>query len=76
MPLYEYHCRRCRATFELLRPMSESSETAPCPAGHPGAGRVISLVADRAWAGNGTSGEAQSGGCPSCADGACACAGH
>ena len=76
MPLYEYHCRRCRRTFELLRPMSESSGTAACPAGHPGASRVISLVAARVWAGNGAETLRSGGGGCACAGGVCACAGH
>ena len=77
MPLYEYHCLRCRKTFELLRPMSDSSEPARCPAGHQGAERVASLVAARGWAGDGTSlPTATGGGCPSCVGGSYACAGH
>jgi putative FmdB family regulatory protein len=45
MPLYEYHCTKCRSTFELLRPMSEASQRVACPNGHAGATRVVSLVA-------------------------------
>ncbi len=35
MPLYEYRCRPCARTFELLRPMSRSAAPVACPAGHP-----------------------------------------
>ncbi|MFE1350329.1 zinc ribbon domain-containing protein, partial [Streptomyces sp. NPDC058757] len=34
MPRYEYRCRTCGDTFELSRPMAESSAPASCPAGH------------------------------------------
>ncbi|MFJ6945328.1 FmdB family zinc ribbon protein, partial [Streptomyces wuyuanensis] len=33
MPRYEYRCRTCDNTFELSRPMAESSAPASCPAG-------------------------------------------
>ncbi|MDZ4278045.1 MAG: zinc ribbon domain-containing protein [Dehalococcoidia bacterium] len=76
MPLYEYHCGSCKKTFERLLPMSRSSERATCPAGHAGAGRVVSLVA-RSWESNGpAAGAPAGGGCGSCAGGACACAAH
>ena len=74
MPLYEYRCPTCRQTFELRRRMTESSEAATCPAGHAGAERIISLVAARAWDGNGAPTPASGGGC-ACGRGACAC-GH
>jgi len=31
MPIYEYLCPRCEAGFELIRPISQASEPAPCP---------------------------------------------
>jgi putative FmdB family regulatory protein len=34
MPRYEYRCRACGSTFEMTRPMSESSAPCPCPDGH------------------------------------------
>ena len=70
MPLYEFYCRSCNTKFEVLRAMSLSSEPATCPAGHPGAGRVISLVAARARDSDGTviGGAA----CRSCPGGSCA----
>ncbi len=66
MPLYEYHCTKCRSTFELLRPINRAEEPSPCPTGHPGATRVFSLVAARSWSG---SAEPMRGG------GGCACGG-
>ncbi|MEC3916589.1 FmdB family zinc ribbon protein [Nocardia sp. CDC160] len=34
MPSYAFRCRECGDTFELTRPMAESSAPAACPAGH------------------------------------------
>jgi putative FmdB family regulatory protein len=75
MPLYEYHCPSCKTTFEVLRPMSNASSTAACPSGHKGASRVISLVASRAWAGEGAETLRSGGGGCACGAGACGC-GH
>ena len=37
MPIYEYYCAKCDAEYELLRPVSKATETAPCPTcGGPG----------------------------------------
>ena len=69
MPLYEYHCPTCRATFELLRPMRRSSQSAACPRGHRGATRTVSLVAAPARGGGPAPG---AGGC-ACGNGACGC---
>ena len=75
MPLYEYHCTKCRSTFELLRPINRSEEPAPCPAGHPGATRVFSLVAARSWGGSGNGEPMRGAGGCACGGGSCAC-GH
>jgi putative FmdB family regulatory protein len=73
MPIYEYHCRRCGTTFDQRRPMSESTAGATCPAGHKGAGRVVSLFAARVQDGNGAETSSPGGGCGGCAGSACAC---
>ncbi|TFG46937.1 MAG: zinc ribbon domain-containing protein, partial [Dehalococcoidia bacterium] len=31
MPIYEYRCMDCRKKFDLLRPMSQSTEPTECP---------------------------------------------
>ncbi len=31
MPIYEYHCPKCKEQFELKRPMSEADKPAVCP---------------------------------------------
>jgi putative FmdB family regulatory protein len=45
MPRYEYRCRTCGDTFELSRPMAESSDPADCPAGHDDTVKLLSTVA-------------------------------
>ncbi|MGW3721514.1 FmdB family zinc ribbon protein [Streptomyces sp. NPDC005133] len=45
MPRYEYRCRSCGDTFELSRPMAESSAPASCPAGHEDTVKLLSTVA-------------------------------
>ncbi len=30
MPVYEFACRDCQKTFEIVRPMSESSANVTC----------------------------------------------
>ncbi len=76
MPMYEYRCSSCHKTFELLRPMARSSEPVACPRGHPGAERIVSLVADRSRGDAGGQFEPSGGGgCACSAGGACGCAG-
>ena len=76
MPLYEYYCRSCGTTFELLQPMSRSTERATCAGGHAGAERTVSLFAAGTREGNGEAPAAAAGGCSSCAGSSCACGGH
>ena len=45
MPRYEYRCRACGDTFEVTRPMSESSAPCACPAGHDDTVKLLSTVA-------------------------------
>ncbi|MEU3511732.1 zinc ribbon domain-containing protein [Streptomyces longwoodensis] len=45
MPRYEYRCRTCGDTFELSRPMAESSAPANCPSGHDDTVKLLSAVA-------------------------------
>ena len=45
MPRYEYRCRACGDSFELSRPMSESSAPASCPSGHDDTVKLLSTVA-------------------------------
>lgn len=45
MPRYEYRCRSCGTTFEVSRPMAESSAPADCPQGHDDTVKLLSTVA-------------------------------
>jgi len=71
MPRYEYRCRACGDTFELTRPMSESSAPADCPQGHDDTVKLLSTVA----VGGLSAGMPSAGGGGGCCGGACGC-GH
>ena len=45
MPIYEYTCPDCEIKFELIRPLSQSSEAASCPKCEKSAERVLSSFA-------------------------------
>jgi putative FmdB family regulatory protein len=45
MPIYEYFCPQCKLKFELLRPISQVNEAAPCPQCHNDAERSFSTFA-------------------------------
>jgi putative FmdB family regulatory protein len=71
MPRYEHRCRACGDTFEVNRPMSESSATTPCPAGHDDTVKLLSTIA---LTGGGSSAPPQpAGGGGGCCGGACGC---
>ncbi|WP_328317266.1 FmdB family zinc ribbon protein [Streptomyces sp. NBC_00388] len=72
MPRYEYRCRSCGDTFEISRPMAESSAPATCPEGHEDTVKLLSAVAvggTSAGAPSGGSGGGGGGGC--CGGGCC-----
>ena len=71
MPLYEYRCRVCDSSFQLLRAITTADEAAPCPAGHTDTIRALSLVAPMRRA-DAVAMPAAGGGC---CGGACGC-GH
>ncbi|MFF0479023.1 zinc ribbon domain-containing protein [Streptomyces sp. NPDC004284] len=68
MPRYEYRCRTCGDTFELSRPMAESSAPAACPAGHDDTVKLLSAVA---VGGSSSAAPAQGGGGGGCCGGGC-----
>ena len=74
MPRYEFRCRACGDTFELNRPMSESSDPAACPQGHTDTVKLLSTISLGGRAGA-SSGGAGSGGGGGCCGGACGCGG-
>ncbi|MFI6468917.1 MULTISPECIES: zinc ribbon domain-containing protein [unclassified Streptomyces] len=69
MPRYEYRCRPCDDTFELSRPMAESSAPATCPAGHADTVKLLSTVAVGGSAKSAPAPSAGGGGC--CGGGCC-----
>ncbi|WP_079177961.1 FmdB family zinc ribbon protein [Streptomyces mangrovisoli] len=68
MPRYEFRCRTCDNTFEVTRPMAESSAPATCPAGHENTVRLLSTVAVSSGS-SAPSGGSGGGGC--CGGGCC-----
>lgn len=76
MPVYEYFCRTCGATFELLRPMARSNEAAACPRGHVGATRTLSVFADVRRGGDAAPARPNDAGTGCACGGACACGGQ
>ncbi|MFF4831515.1 zinc ribbon domain-containing protein [Streptomyces sp. NPDC001315] len=71
MPRYEYRCRTCGDTFELSRPMAESSAPASCPAGHDDTVKLLSTVAVGGSAGAPAPAPRTSGGGGCCGGGCC-----
>ncbi|MGW4373359.1 FmdB family zinc ribbon protein [Streptomyces albidoflavus] len=71
MPRYEYRCRSCGDTFELSRPMAESSDPASCPAGHADTVKLLSTVAVGGSATSAGPAPAPSGGGGGCCGGGC-----
>jgi putative FmdB family regulatory protein len=71
MPRYEYRCRACGSTFEVTRPMSESSAPCACPDGHDDTVKLLSTVAVGGRSASAGTAPAPSGG--GCCGGACGC---
>ncbi|AKH86605.1 FmdB family transcriptional regulator [Streptomyces sp. CNQ-509] len=75
MPRYEYRCRSCGTTFEVSRPMAESSAPADCPQGHDDTVKLLSTVAvggAATGAGAAPQGGGGGGGGGCCGGGCCA----
>ena len=63
MPIYEYHCANCGTTFELMRPMAQADDEAPCEGcGGTQARRILSTFA--AFSSEGGQRRAVAGGSP------------
>jgi putative FmdB family regulatory protein len=69
MPLYEYRCRTCNDSFQLLRSVSAADEAATCPGGHDDTVRALSLIARLRHSGPAPAPVTGSGGC--CGGGCC-----
>ncbi len=73
MPRYEYRCRACGDTFELNRPMSESSAPCACPQGHDDTVKLLSTVSVGGLASGRPAGAPGPAGGGGCCGGACGC---
>jgi putative FmdB family regulatory protein len=71
VPRYEYRCRACGDTFELNRPMTESSAPCACPQGHDDTVKLLSTVSVGGLASGRSAGPSGAGG--GCCGGACGC---
>lgn len=73
MPLYEYRCADCHATFDLLRAFSQADEPATCPeCQSTHALRAPSRCAAFARGADGGTTAVAGGGCAGCAATSCA----
>ncbi|HVW40795.1 MAG TPA: zinc ribbon domain-containing protein [Amycolatopsis sp.] len=75
MPTYAYRCRECTDTFEVNRPMAESSTPATCPEGHTDTVKLLTTVALTGAASGGMPAGAGMPAGGGCCGGACGC-GH
>ncbi|WP_405908892.1 zinc ribbon domain-containing protein [Streptomyces sp. NBC_00828] len=71
MPRYEYRCRTCGDTFEMSRPMAESSAPAACPSGHDDTVKLLSTVAVGGSASSPAPASGGGGGGGGCCGGGC-----
>ncbi|MFJ8842114.1 zinc ribbon domain-containing protein [Streptomyces cyaneofuscatus] len=71
MPRYEFRCRTCGDTFELSRPMAQSSDPAACPAGHDDTVKLLSAVAVGGAAASAPAPSGGGGGGGGCCGGGC-----
>ena len=71
MPLYEYVCSQCGCRFELLRPVSRSSEGAPCPGCQHEAERVLSRFSSLSKDSSGLTTPIGGSSCASCSAASC-----
>jgi putative FmdB family regulatory protein len=69
VPTYEFRCRACGSTFDVRRPMAESSAPATCPSGHDDTVKLLKMAG---LTGNANSATPTGGGC---CGGACGCGG-
>ncbi|MGW4834918.1 FmdB family zinc ribbon protein [Streptomyces globisporus] len=71
MPRYEFRCRTCEDTFEVSRPMAQSSDPAACPGGHEDTVKLLSAVAVGGAAGSAPAPSGGGGGGGCCGGGCC-----
>ncbi|AYF72655.1 zinc ribbon domain-containing protein [Nocardia yunnanensis] len=71
MPSYAYRCRECGDTFEMNRPMAESSAPAACPAGHGDTVKLLTTFGTVTRGGGGASPAPAPAGGGCCGGGCC-----
>jgi len=72
MPIYEYHCPDCDATFEQRRRFGQADDPLSCPqCESPRPNRLLSRFMISVGRGNGSA-SAGTGKCSGCARGSCA----
>ena len=71
MPIYEYVCPRCKAKFELLRPMRQAGEKGECPQCKQPAEPVPSHYACYTRDGGGASAPVGGSSCSGCSASSC-----
>ncbi|MCX6003189.1 MAG: zinc ribbon domain-containing protein [Chloroflexi bacterium] len=71
MPIYEYVCLGCKTKFELMRPLSKSSEPTECPKCKRTANRALSQFACFTTSEAGVTAPVGGSGCAGCASGSC-----
>ena len=71
MPIYEYACPECGTEFELLRPLSDSDKSAPCPECKAEAGRKLSKFASFSKSESGETSSITASSCPTCSANSC-----
>ena len=79
MPIYEYVCANCSATFEKLRPMSQAQAPATCThCGSTDTVRAISVFSAISKGNNGASRSVSGtgGGCATCGATSCSSCNH
>jgi len=71
MPIYEYVCPQCEVKFELLRPLSQATESASCPHCQEIAQRVLSTFACFSTDESGLSSPVGGSSCAGCSAASC-----
>ncbi len=71
MPIYEYVCPACEDKFELIRPLSQSTEAATCPKCEKSAERILSSFACFSTDERGLSSMIGGNSCSSCGAASC-----
>ncbi len=76
MPVYEYRCNDCAATYEVLRSMADRDSAAPCVnCGSKASMPLISRVSvGNGSPSNGATAFTSGGGSGGCCGGSCGCA--